>query len=1175
MLCAYASHAAYLSRVPVTVQQPDGTIIHCLATGDEFHNWLHDKENFTIVQDPQTGYYVYAVLQKGVLIPSQYVVGRVDPASTDLTKGVNLSPQRIAEERTAILRVGSGDSHLAPRKGQINQLVIFIRFSDDPAFAEGIQYYDSLFNARDPSSLSEYNYFREVSYQQLIVSSFLYPLPSGSATVSYKDTYPRGYFLPYNSVTNPLGYRGQYDGWREDSLLRRAINAIKAQVPSDLALDGDNDGNVDNICFIVYGKSSDWGTLLWPHAGGLYAPTVLLNGKTVGNYTLQISDLPLIQMLSHELLHILGAPDLYHYSFITPQPVGGWDIMEGGQGHTCAYMKWRYLQWISSIPEITATGIYSLSPLTSATNNCYSIASPRSSNEYFVVEYRQQSGPFESLLPGSGLLVYRIDRTRDGFGNASGPPDELYLYRPDGTTTVNGSLNIAYFSSPAGRTSINDGTNPSSFLSDGSPGGLDISLIGTPGATISFKVTLGGAPRSVALTAPVGGESVLPGTTFQITWNSLGVDSVRLDYTTDAGGTWSVIQSLVVGTPRQFGWTVPNTPSRTCMVRVTAANDPSVSDTSRVPFEIIPLRQNNTVLVSMSTLPQVPSGVDVRGNYAYVADFDSGLRIFNIIDPSAPYETGSFIWGGLLAWAVCAGDGYVCIANGSNGLWIVGVQDPSRPDDLAFYQLTGVCKKIKIRGQLAYVAAAEAGLRVLDLSNPSQPREIGYFDTPGSALDLALRDSIVVVADYSGGVRLINAANPAQPVEIGHYETDLYPNVVDVTGNLLCVADNRRVDIVDIQIPSQPQKIASLVMYDTWDATFGGHFAYLANDTGLTIVNVENPHQPTIVGSFRTAKLCRSVAVRANLAFFCDDGHRLFIVRNELSNDGDVPRPIAPATMVAGLDTPVTVRWTRPAGATSFHLQVGGDSTFTSGPVLQDYQTVDTFAVLHSLSFLTSYWWHVRAYNAAIGVSAYSEAWTFSTGLSLPGVVSLVEPSQNAVVNADTLRLRWRSTGPFVDRYWMEYSIDSAFTMIGIDSLLTDTTAVIRSMIKNMEYYWRVRAHNLTGWGPYSSRGHFLRSTTAVKDLPQGVPSTWVLLQNYPNPFNPSTTITFGLPQRGQVRLTVYNTLGEEVASLVEGEMEAGYHTVRFDASGLSSGVYFYRIEAGSFVQTRKLLVLR
>jgi formylglycine-generating enzyme required for sulfatase activity len=89
------------------------------------------------------------------------------------------------------------------------------------------------------------------------------------------------------------------------------------------------------------------------------------------------------------------------------------------------------------------------------------------------------------------------------------------------------------------------------------------------------------------------------------------------------------------------------------------------------------------------------------------------------------------------------------------------------------------------------------------------------------------------------------------------------------------------------------------------------------------------------------------------------------------------------------------------------------------------------------------------------------------------------------------------------------------------------------------------------------------------------IPSKIALLQNFPNPFNPTTTIRYGLPSRSHVMLTVYNTLGQQVALLQNGEQDAGYHEVKFDASGLSSGVYFYRIEAGSFVETRKLLLLR
>jgi hypothetical protein len=99
-------------------------------------------------------------------------------------------------------------------------------------------------------------------------------------------------------------------------------------------------------------------------------------------------------------------------------------------------------------------------------------------------------------------------------------------------------------------------------------------------------------------------------------------------------------------------------------------------------------------------------------------------------------------------------------------------------------------------------------------------------------------------------------------------------------------------------------------------------------------------------------------------------------------------------------------------------------------------------------------------------------------------------------------------------------------------------------------------------------------STVSVGQQPN-LPTCAELMQNYPNPFNPSTTIRYGLPVRSHVTLTVFNALGQSVSTLMNGEQEAGYHEIQFKATNLSSGVYFYRIEAGSFVQTRKLLLVR
>ncbi len=99
---------------------------------------------------------------------------------------------------------------------------------------------------------------------------------------------------------------------------------------------------------------------------------------------------------------------------------------------------------------------------------------------------------------------------------------------------------------------------------------------------------------------------------------------------------------------------------------------------------------------------------------------------------------------------------------------------------------------------------------------------------------------------------------------------------------------------------------------------------------------------------------------------------------------------------------------------------------------------------------------------------------------------------------------------------------------------------------------------------------------TGVKEPTKGeLPTTYSLSQNYPNPFNPSTTIKFAIPHSGNVSLVVYDILGRKVTTLVNGELNAGYHSINFNADNLASGVYFYRLKAGNFISVKKLMLLK
>ena len=100
---------------------------------------------------------------------------------------------------------------------------------------------------------------------------------------------------------------------------------------------------------------------------------------------------------------------------------------------------------------------------------------------------------------------------------------------------------------------------------------------------------------------------------------------------------------------------------------------------------------------------------------------------------------------------------------------------------------------------------------------------------------------------------------------------------------------------------------------------------------------------------------------------------------------------------------------------------------------------------------------------------------------------------------------------------------------------------------------------------------------TTITDVEneETIPTVFKLEQNYPNPFNPSTRIKFAVPEKSNVLIKVYDILGSEVATLVNEEMDAGWYENNFNAAGLSSGVYLFRMEAGNFISTKKMIYLR
>jgi len=129
------------------------------------------------------------------------------------------------------------------------------------------------------------------------------------------------------------------------------------------------------------------------------------------------------------------------------------------------------------------------------------------------------------------------------------------------------------------------------------------------------------------------------------------------------------------------------------------------------------------------------------------------------------------------------------------------------------------------------------------------------------------------------------------------------------------------------------------------------------------------------------------------------------------------------------------------------------------------------------------------------------------------------------------------------------------------------------NLIPNIGLYsYAIKTANL--WADPSLKLKY-DTTVGVEKIASELPQSFTLYQNYPNPFNPSTTIKFALPVAGNVNIKIYNSLGQLVATLVDKEMQSGYHEVNFDASRLSSGVYLYQLQAGGYIFVKKMLLIK
>ena len=204
-----------------------------------------------------------------------------------------------------------------------------------------------------------------------------------------------------------------------------------------------------------------------------------------------------------------------------------------------------------------------------------------------------------------------------------------------------------------------------------------------------------------------------------------------------------------------------------------------------------------------------------------------------------------------------------------------------------------------------------------------------------------------------------------------------------------------------------------------------------------------------------------------------------------------------------------------------------------------------------------------------------SQIWHYSNQVDKINFNSYVDS-----INADTMQtISWG--GDIVsDVYRVQLSLDEFDLNLVIDTITTDTMMVIDDLLPESEYYIRVRGENEAGVGLWSDTLTFTTIFLVSDKEKSFLPKKFSLHQNYPNPFNPVTKLRYDLPQDSYVDITIYDMLGNLVNNLVKNNQSSGYKSVQWNATNnqgepVSAGVYLYKIQAGNFVDTKKMILLK
>ena len=633
------------------------------------------------------------------------------------------------------------------------------------------------------------------------------------------------------------------------------------------------------------------------------------------------------------------------------------------------------------------------------------------------------------------------------------------------------------------------------------------------------------------------------------------------------------------------------------------------------------------ILTGYCSTPGNAKGVAIVGNYAYVADWDSGLQVVDISDPAHPalianYDTQKYALIEILdvtdpfnpsfvILRACFGERPVAMEIAGNYLYflnwysydpewrneylrILDISDLSNPSWIKSYEFEGM-EALKVVNNYLYVAA-RSEIFIFDISGPESPKLAGWFNTGSHAYGIAVAGNYAYVVEYHC-LKIFNVFKPAEPVLVESYSYDLnYLEDIESKGELLFVTRGRNgLQIYDISNPISPILTGNYLNSRVTGIEVAGDYAYLANYYGgFQTIDVSDPTHVVQLDSHDTEGIAGSVRIKDNYAYVASDWGSLYVF--DISDPTNI-------TCVANYDSILTH---------AMDLVIIGDYAYIAGYnrfLIVNIQDPVNPIVTGSLRIGYIYKVAAVTSNYVYLISSFGLYTVNISDLNSPFYVQWIPGKRygGAVVDnyaytvdadgnlqifdiSDPANPTWVANSIYVS-YILDAKISSNYLYLSTGDLLVLDITDPASPILEGSY----TTPGTTG-GIFISRGYVFSAngnTVGIykftassveqenQDL-ENAPRASSLEQNYPNPFNSFTVIRYQLlgRQLNHVTVKIYNLKGEEVITLIKGEQSAGSYQVIWDGKNesgeeMSSGIYLCILKVNNWQTSKKLIFLK